>query len=83
MKSSFDSMDQVNRLREIQALRRLSPHPNIIQLLEVLYDKKTGNLSLVFEVRAAAMSYNILEINTRPITGVIYLFSAWIKMCMK
>ena len=27
---------QVNNLREIQALRRLSPHPNIIKLLEVL-----------------------------------------------
>ena len=28
--------DQVNNLREIQALRRLSPHPHIIRLLEVL-----------------------------------------------
>ena len=27
---------QVNNLREIQALRRLSPHQNIIKLLEVL-----------------------------------------------
>ena len=27
---------QVNNLREIQALRRLSPHPHIIRLLEVL-----------------------------------------------
>ena len=33
---------QVNNLREIQALRRLSPHPNIIKLLEVLYDQPTG-----------------------------------------
>jgi hypothetical protein len=32
----------VNNLREIQALRRLSPHPNIIKLLEVLYDQPTG-----------------------------------------
>jgi hypothetical protein len=27
---------QVNNLREIQALRRLSPHSNIVRLLEVL-----------------------------------------------
>lgn len=27
---------QVNNLREIQALKRLSPHPNIITLHEVL-----------------------------------------------
>jgi renal tumor antigen len=36
MKNQFDSLDQVNNLREIQALRRLSPHANIIKLLEVL-----------------------------------------------
>ena len=29
-------MDQVNNLREIQALRRLNPHPNIILLEEVI-----------------------------------------------
>lgn len=36
MKNKFESIDQVNNLREIQALRRLSPHPNIIKLYEVL-----------------------------------------------
>lgn len=36
MKSHFDSEEQVNSLREIQALRRLSPHANIIKLQEVL-----------------------------------------------
>lgn len=36
MKNHFDSIEQVNNLREIQALRRLSPHPNIIKLYEVL-----------------------------------------------
>ena len=37
-------------MREIQALRRLSPHPNVVQLEEVLYDKPTGRLALVFEL---------------------------------
>lgn len=27
---------QVTSLREIQALQRLSPHPNVVKLLEVL-----------------------------------------------
>jgi serine/threonine protein kinase len=45
---------QVNNLREIQALRRLSPHPHIIQLLEVLYDQPTGRLALVFELMVGA-----------------------------
>jgi renal tumor antigen len=58
MKNRFESMDQVNRLREIQALRRLSPHPNIIKLYEVLYDRPTGRLALVFEL----MDMNIYEL---------------------
>lgn len=40
----------MNNLREIQALKRLSPHPNIITLHEVLYDEPTGRLALVFEL---------------------------------
>lgn len=35
MKSLFRSWEQVNSLREVQALRRLNPHPNIIQLYDV------------------------------------------------
>ena len=31
-------------------MRRLSPHPQIIKLLEVLYDEPTGRLALVFEL---------------------------------
>jgi renal tumor antigen len=45
----------VNNLREIQALRRLSPHPHIIKLLEVLYDQPTGRLALVFELMVRAV----------------------------
>ncbi len=36
MKATFTSLDQVNNLREVQALRRLSPHPHIVKLIEVL-----------------------------------------------
>lgn len=36
MKNHFDSIEQVNNLREVQALKRLSPHPGIIKLLEVV-----------------------------------------------
>jgi len=57
MKAHFYSIDQVNNLREIQALKRLSPHPNIITLHEVLYDEPTGRLALVFEL----MDMNMYE----------------------
>ena len=56
MRNHFESIDQVNTLREIQALRRLSPHPHIITLEEVLYDQPTGRLALVFEL----MDQNLL-----------------------
>ncbi len=59
MKHVFESIEQVNSLREIQALRRLSPHPNIVKLHEVLYDQPTGRLALVFEL----MDCNIYEVS--------------------
>ncbi|XP_063118208.1 MAPK/MAK/MRK overlapping kinase isoform X3 [Rattus norvegicus] len=39
MKQHFESIEQVNNLREIQALRRLNPHPNILTLHEVVLEK--------------------------------------------
>ncbi|KEG08889.1 putative protein kinase [Trypanosoma grayi] len=58
MKKSFKSKEQVNRLREIQAVRRLQPHPNIVQLIEVMFDRSTGRLALVFEL----MEMNLYEL---------------------
>jgi len=55
---NFFSFFQVNNLREIQALRRLSPHQHIITLEEVLYDQPTGRLALVFEL----MDANLYEL---------------------
>lgn len=57
MKTIFRSIDQVNALPEIQALKRLNDHPNIIKLIEVLYDRQTGRLALVFEL----MTCNLYE----------------------
>lgn len=50
MKQHFDSLDRVNNLREIQCMRRLSPHANIVDLKEVIFDKKTGTLALIIEL---------------------------------
>jgi renal tumor antigen len=36
MKNTFETIEQVNSLREIQALKKLSPHPGVIKLSEVL-----------------------------------------------
>ncbi|KAF4697024.1 hypothetical protein FOZ60_013375 [Perkinsus olseni] len=57
MKNTFESIEQVNNLREIQALRRLSGHRHIIKLHEVLYDEPSGRLALVMEL----MDMNLYE----------------------
>lgn len=57
MKAEFKSWEQVNQLREVQALRRLNPHPNIIDMLSVNYDPATRRLDLVCEL----MEMNIYE----------------------
>eukprot|EP00002_Diphylleia_rotans_P039135 TRINITY_DN9006_c0_g1_i18.p1 TRINITY_DN9006_c0_g1~~TRINITY_DN9006_c0_g1_i18.p1 ORF type:complete len:475 (-),score=107.35 TRINITY_DN9006_c0_g1_i18:442-1791(-) len=57
MKNQFESMEQVNNLREIQALKRLSPHPHIVRLVEYIYDKSSCKLGLVFEL----MDMNLYE----------------------
>jgi renal tumor antigen len=58
-------------LREIQALRRLSPHEHIISLEEVLYDQPTGRLALVFELMDANLYELIRGINKRSITSML------------
>ena len=49
MKNNFKDINEVNKLREIQALKKLSPHENIVDLLEILYNKDGQKLALVFE----------------------------------
>ncbi|KAL2099285.1 hypothetical protein ACEWY4_005765 [Coilia grayii] len=57
IKQSIDSLDQANSLREVQAMKRLNPHPNILQLHELVFDQGSGTLSLICEL----MDMNIYE----------------------
>ena len=50
LKNTFASIDQVNNLREIQALKRLKSHKNIIKLIEVIFEEATGKAYLVMEL---------------------------------
>jgi renal tumor antigen len=58
MKQNFDTLEQVNNLREIQCMRRLSPHANIVELIEVIFDKKSGTLALILEL----LDLNLYEV---------------------
>ena len=50
LKNSFNNIEHLNNLREIQALKRLKGHKNIIKLIEVIYEEATGKASLVMEL---------------------------------
>jgi renal tumor antigen len=48
MKRKFNSIEDVNNLSEIQALKKLAGHPNVVALQEVLFEE--GRLAIVFEL---------------------------------
>ena len=57
IKALYNSIEDVNKLREVRALKRLSSFSNIINLIEVVYDEETKRLALVFEL----MEMNLYE----------------------
>lgn len=57
MKQRYESIDQVNNLREIQAMRRLNPHGNVVELKDIIFDKGNGKLALICEL----MDMNLYE----------------------
>ena len=57
LKKRYRSVEEVNRLPEITALRALQGNPNIIKLEEVLYDSQHNCLALVLEL----MDMNLYE----------------------
>ncbi|KAM5240048.1 MAPK/MAK/MRK overlapping kinase isoform 7-T7 [Hipposideros larvatus] len=73
MKQHFESIEQVNNLREVQALRRLNPHPNILTLHEVVFDRKSGSLALICEL----MDMNIYELIQAPMTQAQTICHEW------
>ncbi|KAI8924303.1 kinase-like domain-containing protein [Entophlyctis helioformis] len=55
------TFEEIQNLREIQALRRLNPHNHVIDLIEVIFDQKHGVLALNFEL----MDCNLYELISR------------------
>ena len=66
MKQKFQSVQQVNNLREVQALRRLNPHHHIIGLREIIFDRRIGSLSLVCELSDMNL-YELIRSRNRPL----------------
>ncbi|CAF0968847.1 unnamed protein product [Rotaria sordida] len=57
MKQLYKNMDEIHQIREIRVLKQLNGHPNIIFLREIIFDKRTGVLCLIFEL----MNMNLYE----------------------
>lgn len=66
MKQTYKSVQQIQQLREIQSLKVLRHHPNIVQLQEILFDKQTGKLALVFELMSHDM-YQTIRNRKQPL----------------
>eukprot|EP00842_Homolaphlyctis_polyrhiza_P004552 jgi/Hompol1/5098/HPOL_001897-RA len=58
---AHSTFEEIQNLREIQALRRLNPHNHVIDLIEVIFDQKHGVLALNFEL----MDCNLYELISR------------------
>ena len=64
VKDKFDTLEEALMNPEVQIFRCLPRHPNIVNLLEVLYCPKTKKLSLVFEyVHLSLYDFIICHIN--------------------
>ncbi|KAJ3155999.1 hypothetical protein HDU89_005562 [Geranomyces variabilis] len=63
----FKSIEEIETLREIQALRRLNPHQHIVDLEDVIFDPKHGILSLNFEL----MECNLYELISQRKTSAL------------
>ncbi|GIX91326.1 hypothetical protein CDAR_86641 [Caerostris darwini] len=66
LKRHFVSVDQALGLTEVRALRRLRPHVNIVQLHDIIFDKKSGRLALIFELMDLNM-YELLKARKKPL----------------
>lgn len=49
LKNTYDSLDEVSKIAEVQLMKRLPPHPNILKMYEVIYDAPSKKVAVVFE----------------------------------
>lgn len=60
LKKRYRSIEEVNRLPEILALKALQGHQNVIRLVDLIYDNNNGYVAMAFEL----MDCNVYELIT-------------------
>jgi renal tumor antigen len=58
LKKRYRTLDEAAKLPEISTLRILQGHPNVVKLIDILYDAPHGYLAFVFEL----LSMNLNEV---------------------
>lgn len=65
LKKKYRSVDEVNRLPEIYALKALQGHPNVIRLEDLIYSHQSGYVAMVFELMDCNV-YELISGHKRP-----------------
>jgi renal tumor antigen len=58
LKKRYNCVEDVHKLPEVIALQQLQGHPNVITLVDLIYDSKNGYVAMVFEL----MDCNVFEL---------------------
>ncbi|XP_053093446.1 MAPK/MAK/MRK overlapping kinase isoform X6 [Pangasianodon hypophthalmus] len=84
MKQSINSLEQAHNLREVQAMKRLSLHPNILQLHEVIFngifhrDVKPENILIKHDVLKLADFGSSRSVYCKP-PHTEYISTRWYR----
>ncbi|OHS97429.1 putative serine/threonine-protein kinase [Tritrichomonas foetus] len=65
LKKRYRSIEEVNRLPEVLFLRQLQGNPNVIKLIDLIYDQKNGYVAIVFELMDCNL-YELLSEHKKP-----------------
>jgi renal tumor antigen len=61
LKKRYSSVEDVHKLPEVIALQQVQGHPNVITLVDLIYDSKNGYVAMVFEL----MDCNVFELGPK------------------
>ena len=60
LKKRYRSFDEVNKLPEVAALKALQGHPNVVRLVDIIYDASNGYVAMAMEL----LDLNLYELTT-------------------
>jgi renal tumor antigen len=65
LKKRYRTVEDVHKLPEILSLQQLQGHPNIISLIDIIYNNKNGYVAMVFELMDCNV-YELINEHKRP-----------------